>query len=61
MKAGAAQIDLKPIPGHAVRGQMLRRTAVLVHDPLYASALALESRGEALLFIACDLLVLPPV
>jgi len=58
--AGAAVADITPTGSVFLAGYPhVRRYSTGVHDPLSASALYLESCGERLLLIACDVIYVP--
>jgi hypothetical protein len=55
-KAGAAQIEITPdLPFPRGGGPNTDRVIDTYSDPMLASALALESAGESLLFVSCDI------
>jgi neutral ceramidase len=55
-RAGIARVDITPPIGHAMGGYSDRKgNAAGTHDPLYATALVLESGGESIAIVACDL------
>src|SRR5579884_387859 len=58
LQAGVARTDITPPVGVELcgYGPFLGRASVDVHDPLWCRALALESGGEPLLIISCDLI-----
>jgi neutral ceramidase len=55
-RAGVARIDITPPAGHAMGGYSDRKQgATGTHDPLYATVLVVESGGEQLALVTCDL------
>jgi hypothetical protein len=61
---GWASVDITPTKPVALAGQMYKRISKSVHDPLYATVLALETRREdegkeQAILISCDLLFVP--
>lgn len=58
LKAGAAQRDITPLLGISLVGYFHDRKAVDVRDPLYAKAIVLESDGEKIAIVVCDLIAL---
>jgi neutral ceramidase len=59
LKAGAAQVDITPPPGVPLTGFLFRLgPSTGIHDPLFARALALDTGGQQVLLITCDLLAL---
>ena len=58
LKAGAAQRDITPLLGISLVGYFHDRKAVDVRDPLYAKAIVLESDGERIAIVVCDLIAL---
>ena len=59
LKAGAAQVDITPPPGIPLTGFLSRLgPSTGIHDPLFARALALDTGGQQVLLITCDLLAL---
>ena len=54
--AGFAKVDITPPLGVNMAGYFHKRIAKGVHDPLYASALAIDSDGRRIALISCDLL-----
>src|SRR5499433_773282 len=56
LRAGVSRIDITPPVGHAMGGYGNRTAgATGVHDPLYATVLALESGETSLALVTCDL------
>jgi len=59
LKAGAAQVDITPAPGIPLTGFISRLgPSTGIHDPLFARALALDTGGQQVMLITCDLLAL---
>ena len=59
LKAGAAQVEITPEPGIPLTGFIARLgSSTGIHDPLFARSLALETEGQRVLVITCDLLAL---
>lgn len=61
---GWASVDITPTKPVALEGQMYKRISKSVHDPLYATVLALETQREdggkeQAILISCDLLFVP--
>lgn len=60
--AGWASVDITPAKRVSMQGQNYERISERVNDPLFATALALESTGdgerEQAVLIACDLIVI---
>lgn len=55
-RAGAARADITPPVGHAMGGYAARiQGAAGIHDPLYATVLVIESGGNSLALVTCDL------
>ena len=55
-RAGVARIDITPPVGHVMGGYSARKgNATGTHDPLYATAIVLESGNESMAIITCDL------
>ena len=55
--AGAAVIDITPVPGGRMDGYGARNDVSQgVHDPLHARALVLEQGGARCAIVSCDLL-----
>ncbi|HEY3109837.1 MAG TPA: neutral/alkaline non-lysosomal ceramidase N-terminal domain-containing protein [Chloroflexota bacterium] len=57
LRAGVARREITPAPGVELcgYGPFLGRAAAGVHDPLWCRALVLESEGERLVLVSCDL------
>lgn len=56
--AGWASVDITPAGRVSLQGQNYERISEGVHDPLFATVLALESGDEQAVFVACDLIVI---
>ena len=57
LKAGSAAVDITPKTSVFLHGYPhVKRYSTGVHDPLYASALCLESAGRRLLIVASDVI-----
>jgi hypothetical protein len=54
-RAGTALIDISPTLGTSLAGYMQDRRAELIHDPLHARCLVLESGGTKVAVVVCDL------
>jgi len=55
-RAGVARVDITPAVGHAMGGYSERKQgATGIHDPLYATVLVIESAGNTLALVTCDL------
>src|SRR5712672_828220 len=55
-RAGVARVDITPPVGHAMGGYSDRKgNATGTHDPLYATVLVIESGGNSLALVTCDL------
>src|ERR1700689_2093023 len=55
-RAGIARVDITPPIGHEMGGYPARKHgATGVHDPLYATVLVIESGGNSITLITCDL------
>lgn len=55
LKIGWAQTDITPDRPVYVQGQLYHRISTYVRDPLTATALAMESGGEQIVFLSADL------
>src|SRR5438477_9356927 len=55
LKAGAAEIDITPPPGHRMAGYFDERLATGTHDPLKAKALVVRQGLEEIALVFCDL------
>ena len=58
LRAGAAQVDITPHLGCHLAGHLTDRLATDILDPLHARAVVLESAGQRLAIVSCDLIVL---
>jgi neutral ceramidase len=57
MQAGIARVEITPPPGVDLTGFIAREGPCSgVHDPLYATALVVEDRGERIALVSCDLI-----
>jgi neutral ceramidase len=55
-RAGLARVDITPPVGHEMGGYAARKgTATGTHDPLFATVLVIESGGNTLALVTCDL------
>jgi neutral ceramidase len=55
-RAGVARVDITPPPGHAMGGYSDRKQGSTgTHDPLFATVLLIESGGNSLALVTCDL------
>jgi hypothetical protein len=55
-RAGVARVDITPPAGHLMGGYSARtHGATGLHDPLYATVLVIESGGNSLALVTCDL------
>lgn len=61
VRIGWAQADLTPDRPVAVVGQFHVRISEEVLDPITATAMAIESGGEQVVFVGCDLVGIPEV
>jgi len=59
IRAGAAQIDITPPVGTSLAGYFSDRVSDRVIDPLRAHALILESGGERIAVVSCDVICMP--
>ncbi len=59
IRAGSARVEITPPVGTALAGYFTPRTSDRVEDPLYANALVLESRGECIALVSCDVICMP--
>ncbi len=59
IRAGAAQVDITPPVGTSLAGYFRDRVSDRVEDPLYAHALILESGGERIALVSCDVICMP--
>jgi neutral ceramidase len=60
LRAGVATTNITPTLGANIAGSMRNQTAVEVHDELHAKALVLDSGGQRLAFVVCDLCAIAP-
>ena len=58
VRAGAAQVDITPPLGTSLAGYFTDRVSDAVADPLFARAVVIESGGERLALVSCDLVCL---
>jgi hypothetical protein len=58
IRAGAAQVEITPPVGTSLAGYFHDRVSEGVRDPLRAHALILESAGEKMALVSCDLICL---
>jgi neutral ceramidase len=59
LRAGAAQIDITPLPGIPLTGFLFRLgPSTGIHDRLYARSLVLDTGAQRAVIISCDLLAL---
>jgi len=61
LRIGWAQADITPDEPVAICGQFHARVSEGVMDPLTATAMTLESEGAGVVFVSCDLAVIPDV
>jgi hypothetical protein len=55
-RAGVARVDITPPIGHEMGGYPARKHGSTgLHDPLYATVLVLESVGNSIALVTCDL------
>jgi neutral ceramidase len=55
-RAGVARIDITPPIGHVLGGYSARtHGSTGLHDPLYATVLVIESGGNSIALVTCDL------
>ena len=59
IRAGSARIDITPPIGTALAGYFSPRFSDSVEDPLHAKALVLESGGERIALVSCDVICMP--
>lgn len=59
IRAGSARLDITPPLGTALAGYFTPRISDRVEDPLYAKALVLESGGERIALVSCDVICMP--
>ncbi|WP_127584724.1 hypothetical protein [Paenibacillus koleovorans] len=58
-KVGLAQTDITPLSPVFLAGQLYTRLSEGVRDPLTATACAMESGTEQVVFVSCDLINIP--
>ena len=56
--AGWASTDITPCKRVSLQGQNYERISEGVHDPIYATALALQKGNVQVIMVACDLIVI---
>ncbi len=56
--AGWASVEITPPKAVSIQGQGFERISQGVHDPLFATALALKAGQEQAVLVACDLIVI---
>ena len=61
LRIGWAQTDITPDEPVSICGQFHARVSEGVMDPITATAMALESDGASVVFVSCDLAVIPDV
>lgn len=59
LRAGTAQVDITPPVGTSLAGYFSDRVSDRVIDPLRAHALVLESGGERIAIVSCDVICMP--
>ncbi len=59
IRAGSARLEITPPLGTALAGYFSPRISDRVEDPLYAKALVLESGGERVALVSCDVICMP--
>ncbi len=59
IRAGSARVEITPPLGTALAGYFSPRISDRVEDQLYAKALVLESGGERIALISCDVICMP--
>ena len=60
LQIGVARTDITPPIGHVMGGYSARKGgSVGVHDPLYATAVVMKSRGESVALVSLDLRSFP--
>ncbi len=59
IRAGSARVEITPPLGTALAGYFSPRWSDRVEDPLYAKALVLESGGERIALVSCDVICMP--
>lgn len=58
IRAGAAQVEITPPLGTSLAGYFTDRVSDAVADPLFARAVIIESDGERLALVSCDVICL---
>ncbi len=58
VRAGAAQVEITPPLGTSLAGYFTDRVSDAVADPLFARALVIESAGQRLALVSCDVICL---
>lgn len=59
IRAGSARVEITPPIGTSLAGYFRDRVSDRVEDPLYAKALVLESGGERVALVSCDVICMP--
>ncbi len=59
IRAGSARVEITPPIGTALAGYFTPRFSDRVEDPLHAKALVLESGGERIALVSCDVICMP--
>ncbi|MGM0495007.1 MAG: hypothetical protein ACQER1_18885, partial [Armatimonadota bacterium] len=59
IRAGSARLEITPPLGTALAGYFSPRISDRVEDPLFAKALVLESGGERVALVSCDVICMP--
>ena len=59
IRAGSARLEITPPIGTSLAGYFTDRVSDHVKDPLYAKALVLESGGERIALVSCDVICMP--
>jgi len=59
MKTGFAKIDITPPLGSPLCGQLIAPEATGVESKLYASAMCIDTGKHKLVFVSCDLILIP--
>lgn len=60
LRAGAAAVVISPPAGTPMAGYYATRLSTGVHDDLHAKAIVIESAGDSVALVACDLVAIPP-
>ncbi len=58
-RAGSARVEITPPVGTSLAGYFTDRVSDRVEDPLYAKALVLDSAGERIVLVSCDVICMP--